>query len=59
MESLDQLKDKVDILFFDGGSNFQLAGRIIQARFPRVTVVCGGYSLMMSMVKWMGILIIK
>jgi hypothetical protein len=41
MESLDQLKDKVDILFFDGGSNFQLAGRIIQARFPRVTVVHG------------------
>lgn len=41
MESMDQLKDKVDILFFDGGSNFQLAGRIIQARFPRVTVVHG------------------
>lgn len=38
---MDELKDKVDILFFDGGSNFQLAGRIIQARFPRITVVHG------------------
>ncbi|KAL3796904.1 hypothetical protein ACHAWO_010665 [Cyclotella atomus] len=41
MEALDKLKDKADIVFFDGGSNFQLAGRIIQARFPRITVVHG------------------
>ena len=30
-----------DVVFFDGGSNFQLAGRIIMARFPRITVVHG------------------
>ena len=41
IECLDVLKDKADIAFFDGGSNFQLAGRIIRARFPRVTVVHG------------------
>ena len=41
LEAMAELKDKVDILFFDGGSNFQLAGRIIQARFPRITVVHG------------------
>ena len=41
MEALDKLKDKADIVFFDGGSNFQLAGRILQARFPRITVVHG------------------
>lgn len=41
IESLDSLKDKTDIVFFDGGSNFQLAGRIIQAKFPRITVVHG------------------
>jgi hypothetical protein len=41
IESLDVLKDKVDVVFFDGGSNFQLAGRIIMERFPRITVVHG------------------
>ena len=41
IESLDVLKDKADVVFFDGGSNFQLAGRIIRARFPRITVVHG------------------
>jgi hypothetical protein len=41
IKALDQLKDKADIIFFDGGSNFQLAGRIIEAEFPRVTVVHG------------------
>jgi hypothetical protein len=41
IESLDALKDKADVVFFDGGSNFQLAGRIIRARFPRITVVHG------------------
>jgi hypothetical protein len=41
IKALDELKDKADIIFFDGGSNFQLAGRIIEAEFPRVTVVHG------------------
>ena len=41
VEKLDMMKSKVDVLFFDGRSNFQLAGRIIQAKFPRVTVVHG------------------
>ena len=41
IESFDVLKDKADVVFFDGGSNFQLAGRIIRARFPRITVVHG------------------
>ena len=39
--SLDVLTDKADVVFVDGGSNFQLAGRIIRARFPRITVVHG------------------
>jgi hypothetical protein len=41
IKAMDELKDKADIIFFDGGSNFQLAGRIIEAEFPRVTVVHG------------------
>lgn len=41
IEALDDLKQWADIVFFDGGSNFQLAGRIIQAKFPRITVVHG------------------
>jgi hypothetical protein len=35
------LKDRADIVFFDSGSNFQLAGRIMQAVHPRITVVHG------------------
>jgi hypothetical protein len=35
------LNDQTDIVFFDGGSNFQLAGRIMQAVHPRITVVHG------------------
>ena len=41
IDALDELKDRVDVIFFDGGSNFQLAGRIIQAKYPRITVVHG------------------
>jgi hypothetical protein len=41
LEKLDALKDRTDIVFFDGGSNFQLAGRIMQAVYPRMTVVHG------------------
>ena len=41
IESLDVLKAKAHVVFFDGGSNFQLAGQIIRARFPRITVVHG------------------
>ena len=41
LEKLDALKDRTDIVFFDGGSNFQLAGRIMQAAYPRMTVVHG------------------
>ena len=41
IDSLDVLKDKADVVFFDGGSNFQFDGCIIRARFPRITVVHG------------------
>ena len=41
LERLDRLKDRMDIVFFEGGSNFQLAGRIMQAVHPRITVVHG------------------
>ena len=41
MKELDKTKDATDMVFFDGGSIMQLAGRIIQAKHPRVTVVHG------------------
>ena len=41
LERLDRLKERTDIAFFDGGSNFQLAGRIMQAVYPRITVLHG------------------
>ena len=41
IEEFDRTKDKTDTVFFDGGSNMQLDGRIIQAKCPRVTVVHG------------------
>ena len=33
-----QHKGCVDLVFFDGTSNVQNAGRILQARYPRITV---------------------
>ena len=33
-----QHKGCVDLVFFDGASNVQNAGRILQARYPRITV---------------------
>jgi hypothetical protein len=41
LERLDRLKERTDIAFFDGGSNFPLAGRIMQAVYPWITVVHG------------------
>eukprot|EP00804_Cyclotella_cryptica_P026178 CCRYP_009764-RA/>CCRYP_009764-RA protein AED:0.53 eAED:0.22 QI:0/0/0/1/0/0/2/0/472 len=41
LDKLDVLKDRTDIVFFDGGSNFQLASCIMQAVYPRITVVHG------------------
>ena len=41
LERLDRLKERTDIAFFDGGSNVQLAGRIMQAVYPQITVVHG------------------
>ena len=49
MRDLDPKKDRMDILFFDSGSSMQLAGRIIVAEFPRVTVV-HGYEHVLSLV---------
>ncbi len=41
LDRLDRLKKRTDIAFFDGGSNFQLAGRIMQAVYPQITVLHG------------------
>jgi hypothetical protein len=41
IDSLDVMKNLTDIVFFDGGSNFQLAGRLMQVHYPRITVVHG------------------
>jgi hypothetical protein len=41
LKACDNLKNKTDIVFYGGGSNFQLAGRIMQAGYPRITVVHG------------------
>ena len=39
LERLDRLKERTDIALFDGESNFQLAGRSMQAVYPRITVL--------------------
>eukprot|EP00804_Cyclotella_cryptica_P029434 CCRYP_013337-RA/>CCRYP_013337-RA protein AED:0.55 eAED:0.25 QI:0/0/0/1/0.33/0.25/4/0/303 len=43
------LKERTDIVFFDGGSNFQLAGCTMQAVYPRITVV-HGLELVLSLI---------
>lgn len=54
IEKLDPNKTKTDIVFFDGGSNMQLAGRIIEAVYPRVTVVHAAEHLIALMFSDMG-----
>eukprot|EP00804_Cyclotella_cryptica_P030916 CCRYP_019746-RA/>CCRYP_019746-RA protein AED:0.44 eAED:0.39 QI:0/0/0/1/0/0/2/0/177 len=39
LKKLDTLKERTDIVICDGEPNFQLAGRIMQAVFARITVV--------------------
>jgi hypothetical protein len=41
LKELDPHKEDVDCLYFDGGSNFQLAGKILQAQYPRISVLHG------------------
>ena len=37
MKKLDPNKQRVDLLFFDGASNVQKAGKILEVAYPRVT----------------------
>ena len=41
MLKVDPIKTLINIVFFDGGSNMQLAGSIIQDVFPRISVAHG------------------
>jgi hypothetical protein len=41
LEKLDENKDSVDIIYFDGASNVQKAGQVICARYPRATCLHG------------------
>jgi hypothetical protein len=41
IDSLDPKKESVDIVLFDGAANVQKAGRILEARYSRVTCVHG------------------
>ena len=37
----DPHKSIIDVIMFDGASNVQLAGELLQIRYPKVTVMCG------------------
>ena len=41
LTSLDKNKTFTDLIFFDGASNVQKAGKIIEAKFPRVNYLHG------------------
>ena len=38
---LDPCKTRTDLVFFDGATNVQKGGRILEAKYPRVTVLHG------------------
>lgn len=42
MEKLDPMKNRFDLFCVDGASNVQKAGQVVEAVFPRVTVIHGG-----------------
>lgn len=37
----EKVKDSIDLVIFDGASNVQKAGKILEARYPRLSVVHG------------------
>jgi hypothetical protein len=46
IDMLDPKKLSVDIVLFDGAANVQKAGRIFEAKYPRVTCVHGAAHLL-------------
>jgi hypothetical protein len=51
MRKFDPVKDKFDLFIIDNASNFNMAGHILNARFPRITTIHGsepGTSLVSS-----------
>ena len=38
---IDPHKSIIDVIMFDGASNFPLAGELLQIRYPNITVMCG------------------
>ena len=41
VDKLDPLKNKVDMVIFDGAANMQKAGRILEVRYPLITCIHG------------------
>ena len=47
---LDPLSTHIDCVFFDGASNVQKAGRLLEAKYPRIHVqTCAAHSVSCSM----------
>ena len=42
LDDLDPNRDLTDVIFFDGASNVQKAGRILEAKFPCAHCIHGG-----------------
>lgn len=43
---LDPLSTRIDCVFFDGAANVQKAGRLLQAKYPRIHVLaCAAHSV--------------
>ena len=38
---IDPRKSIIDVIMFDGASNVQLAGELLQIRYPKITVMRG------------------
>ena len=38
---IDKKRNIADLVFFDGGLNFQKAGKNVESKFPQVAFLCG------------------
>ena len=41
MDEVDVSRKLFDVVFFDGGSNFQKAGELLTIHYPRLSVIHG------------------
>ena len=60
MNKIDQFKDRINVVTFDGATNVQKAADLLKEHFPVITVIQGvEYTIATIIGKWIGLCPIK